>query len=172
MSTHRHASKGFLLLIPLLVAVLLRVGPLASVPVFLFRPNLTGSLAASGFPTCPVCEAPIESEEMARIVLEDGSAIHFDTPDDMFRYLRHRRRYGGDKLDLEIEGMYVSNFFDKQSIPARGAHFVVCDDLSIMDSRLVALRTRMELAAFLREHQGDRVLHFAEIMEEGLPAVL
>ena len=160
---------------------LLVLAPVCLVVAVLVSPPRTGPTATIGHgraglaarASCPVCGRSVRaSAALAQIVFEDGSRVDFDRSEDMFRYLLERHRFGPDRRGLRIEGTWVTSFFERRRFPARGAYFVVCDDAIVSGAQLVAHRTRNELEAFLRQHRGERIVRYAQILEDGLPSGL
>lgn len=115
---------------------------------------------------CPVCGmfvAP-HPEWLAQVVFEDGSRAWFDGAKDLFTYLLSRDRYLEAARRLGIAEVFVSDYYEGESIPARTAWFVVGSDvLGPMGNELVAHASREAAEEFLRDHGGRQVVAFEQV---------
>lgn len=120
---------------------------------------------------CAVCGAAVATcpAWVAQVVFEDGSSAFFDGTKDLFEYLLSRSRYLPRKHRLEIEAIFVTDYFEQRLIDARTAFFVNGSDVHGPSGRqLVPVETLERAEGFLRDHPGARVIRFENVT----PAVL
>lgn len=120
---------------------------------------------------CAVCGLSVSRhpEWVAEAVYEDGAAVYFDGPKDLFRFLRHPRRYPRGRRRAKIEAAFVTAYYDGHWIPARDAHYVLGSDVvGPLGAELVPHGSREEAEEFLLDHRGERIVSYHEVTEEML----
>lgn len=123
---------------------------------------------------CPVCGMFVMPypEWIAQVRLRDGSTVFFDGCKDLFKYLllNDRHRPGGSGKD--VAAIYVTNYYDGETIAARNALFVVGSDvMGPMGPELVPHRSYDAAADFMKDHRGLAILQFDEVNEGVLRAI-
>jgi len=120
---------------------------------------------------CAVCGLSVwrHPEWVAEAVFEDGTEVYFDRPKDLFRFLRHPRRYPRGRRRSKVETAFVTGYYDRDSIPAREALYVLGSDVvGPLGAELVPLGCRADAEEFLVDHAGERIVSFDEVTEEML----
>ncbi|MGD2116595.1 MAG: nitrous oxide reductase accessory protein NosL, partial [Acidobacteriota bacterium] len=118
---------------------------------------------------CAVCGMFVARypEWVAGVVFEDGSTAFFDGPKCLFEYLLHPDKHAGERRRPPIERALVTAYYDRRTIPAEGALFVVGSDVAgPMGAELVPHATAAEAEEFLSDHHGDRIVRFEEVTPE------
>lgn len=116
--------------------------------------------------TCPVCGMFVARypEWITTVLYQDGHADHFDGPKDFFKYLADLAKYAPGRTTAEIAGMGVTEYYGLRLIDARAALYVVGSDvLGPMGHELIPLMTEADAADFVKDHEGKKVLRFAEV---------
>lgn len=109
----------------------------------------------------PVSRYP---EWAAEVVYEDGTLVYFDGPKDLFRYLRHPERFGGERSASEIGAAFVTAYYDHSPVPARDAIYVMGSDVAgPLGAELVPHATREDAEEFMVDHRGRRILTYREV---------
>jgi len=149
------------------MGVALAVGlslPTASTAGDRLEPRVPG-----GRDRCPVCGmfvAP-HPEWIAQIVHDDGSAVFFDGPKDLFKYLLAPAHRVSGAVDRKIGAVFVTGYYERQAIDARTASFVVGSDvLGPMGAELVPHASLDEAREFSRDHRGSRIVGYDEVTPE------
>ena len=120
---------------------------------------------------CPVCGMFVAKypQWIATVLYQDGHADHFDGPKDLFKYLADMKKYARGRTREQIARMGVTNYYDGARIGAETAVFVLGSDvLGPMGHELVPHADEADAKEFRGDHNGRRILHFADIT----PAVL
>ena len=115
---------------------------------------------------CPVCGMLVAPHPAwtAQLVFSDGSRAYFDGSKDLFRYLLARDRYLPDKKHLDVEAVFVTDYYELRPVSARSAFFVVGGDIrGPMGAELVPHTTRQAADEFLADHGGLTVVTFDEV---------
>ena len=119
--------------------------------------------------TCAVCGMVVDPDSpwTATVVHEGGARRLFDGPKDLFKYLLGPDRYPRPATGAAIEAVTVTAYYDRATIPARDALFVVGSDvMGPMGAELIPHRTRAEAEGFLADHRGERILAYDEVTAE------
>lgn len=115
---------------------------------------------------CPVCGMyPSRYPQwMAQIVFSDYSAISFDSPVELFRFLNAMGQYDKRHTPADVGAIYVSHYGSKGWLDAKKAFFVFGSKVlgPMNEANGPAFATRAEADAFART-QGGQVLTFAEV---------
>jgi copper chaperone NosL len=118
---------------------------------------------------CPVCGMLVAKYPawVAGARYRDGRAHFFDGAKDLFKYLFDLQRYAPGRRREDLADVWVTEFYGLTRVDARQAWYVIGSDiLGPMGHEFVPLASRQEAAEFLRDHQGKRILAFAEITAE------
>ena len=120
---------------------------------------------------CAVCGMSVyrHPEWLAELVFEDGTAVFFDGPKDLFRYLRHPGKYSNPRRGSRIEAVFVTAYYDRGPIPARDAYYVLGSDVvGPLGAELVPHGSREDAEEFLLDHRGERIVSFNDVTDEML----
>ncbi|MCC6130611.1 MAG: nitrous oxide reductase accessory protein NosL [Acidobacteria bacterium] len=123
---------------------------------------------------CPVCGMLVAkyANWIAIVEDKDGTALFFDGPKDMLKYVFNPAKYRPGRSASGITRIWVTEFYGLTRIDARKALYISGSDvLGPMGHDLVPLSTRAEAEEFLRDHKGRRIYSFDEIPRD-LPAKL
>ncbi len=124
--------------------------------------------AADKCPVCGMFVAPYP-HWVAEIIFRDGSAAFFDGAKDLFSYYFNLKKYQPKKSLADIAAVYVTAYYTKKLIDARGALFVLGSDVNgPMGAELVPFVTRAEAEEFMKDHKGKKLLAFTEITPQHL----
>jgi nitrous oxide reductase accessory protein NosL len=153
-----------------------RIAPLRLLPaVLLLLAAAASALPAAAPPDptpadrCPVCGMPVAPypEWLGRVLYADGTALFFDGPKDLFRYLQEPTRFRPDRDGKDVEAVLVTAYYDGGTLPAEDALYVVGSDvLGPMGAELVPLRDRAEAEEFRRDHGGRRIVAYPQVTRE------
>lgn len=103
----------------------------------------------------------------ASIVFKDAAARFFDGPKDLFTYYFSIKKYDPQRGLPDIESIWVKDYYTLSFIDARKAFYVIGSDvLGPMGKELVAFKSEADANAFLKDHEGKKVLQFKEITLE------
>lgn len=128
--------------------------------------NGAGPIAPGKDVKCPVCGMFVARypDWVAQVVFSDGSHDHFDGAKDMFKYLFNLDQYKPGKTETDIAAIFVTEYYDMETIDARSAFFVVGSDVyGPMGHELIPFKTREDAEAFLTDHKGRQVLMYPEV---------
>jgi len=120
---------------------------------------------------CPVCGMLVARYPawIATVVYADGHVSQFDGAKDLFKYLFDLPRYAPDREAEQIKAIGVTEYYGLTRIAAEDAWFVVGSTiLGPMGHELVPLASAADAAEFLADHNGAKILRFADIT----PAVI
>lgn len=120
---------------------------------------------------CPVCGMFVAKypEWTAQIVFRDGERVFFDGAKDMFKFHLDLSGYAPHRTHEDIAIAYVTEYYEMSAIDASGAFFVIGSDVfGPMGRELIPFKDPADAQAFLKDHQGERVLRFDQV----IPATL
>jgi nitrous oxide reductase accessory protein NosL len=101
---------------------------------------------------------------LAQIVYTDGTVVFFDGAKDLFKYYLGLKTQGAGRTPAQIDGIYVTDYYDLKPIEARGAFFVVGSNVyGPMGKELVPLKERQAAEEFLRDHGGKAIVAFGDV---------
>jgi len=123
---------------------------------------------------CPVCGMFVAKypEWIATVTFADGHADHFDGAKDMFKYLADLSAYRPGHQGDDVTGVYVTEYYGLERIPAGDAVFVAGSDvLGPMGHEFVPLASAEDATDFVKDHGGVWVLRFDEVTPDKIQAV-
>lgn len=118
---------------------------------------------------CPVCGMFVlpYPNWIATMEFRDGSHVFFDGPKDMFRYYLNLGSTHAPQKPEDLAGIFVTDYYSTQPIPAREAFFVMGSDiLGPMGNELVPHASRGHAETFSKDHGGGQVLTFDEVSQQ------
>jgi copper chaperone NosL len=143
-------------------------------PVLFFLCSVAPAIAAEKAPPapsprekCPVCGmfvAPYPNW-VASIAYKDGRRLYFDGPKDLFTYYLAPEKYGSARKRADIAGIHVTEYYSVAAIDGRKAFYVIGSDVrGPMGKELVPFAKKADADGFLKDHRGEKVLRFDEIV--------
>ncbi len=120
---------------------------------------------------CPVCGMFVVKypEWIATIVFNDGQQLFFDGAKDMFRYYFSLPE--GKVTRDDIHGIYVTEYYSARYAPVDEVLFVLGADVyGPMGAELIPVRGRQHAETFMKDYSGKRIVAFAEVTSDMLPA--
>ena len=118
---------------------------------------------------CPVCGMFVAKypDFLAQILFKDGSSTFFDGTKDMFKYYFNLKKYQPSKNLSDIDGIYVTNYYDLTLTDGLSAYFVLGSDIyGPMGRELIPFKKEADAKEFKKDHQGKSVLKFGEVTYE------
>jgi copper chaperone NosL len=118
---------------------------------------------------CPVCGMLVAKYPnwIATVVYKDGHSHFFDGAKDFFKYIDMPQKYVPGHRREMIASMWVTEFYGLTRIDARQAFYVIGSDiLGPMGNELVPLASEADARDFLKDHQGKRIVTFAQVTPE------
>lgn len=116
--------------------------------------------------SCPVCGmfvAPYP-EWLAAVHFRDGTWVYFDGARDLFRFWLQFEKYAPGRSKEEVEAVLVTEYYDLETIEARGAKFVVGSDvLGPMGHELIPHLDAEAAKEYLQDHEGQEILDFDQV---------
>ncbi len=114
---------------------------------------------------CPVCGMFVAKyPQWAAMIETSEKNIYFDGVKDMMKYLFAQKK--------NFEKIYVSDYYTLKKIDARQAFFVIGANVyGPMGSELIPFANENEASAFMKDHNGKRVLSFSDIDEKTLKSL-
>ena len=123
---------------------------------------------------CPVCGMLVSKYPnwVAVVTWKDGHAHFFDGAKDMFKFLQDLPKYAPGHRPEEINGIYVTDFYNLERIDARKALFVFGSDvLGPMGHELIPLASQADANDFMKDHKGKKILPFDRVTPD-IPLLL
>jgi len=118
---------------------------------------------------CPVCGMFVAKypDFVAEIIFRDGSYAVFDGVKDMLKYYFALEKYNPKKKRLDIDVIYVTDYYDLELIDGLRAFYVMGSDVyGPMGIELVPFSSRSDAEEFRKDHQGKAVLEFSGITHD------
>jgi len=118
---------------------------------------------------CPVCGMFVAKypDWTMIVVFRDGSHVFFDGAKDMFKYLLDMKRYAPSRKTVDIQAIWVKDYYHLSPIDARKALYIIGSDIyGPMGRELIPLEQETDAREFLNDHQGKRILKYSEITKE------
>ena len=101
------------------------------------------------------------------IVFKDAVTRFFDGPKDLFTYYLSIKKYDPKRDRADIDTIWVKDYYTLSFIDGRKAFYVIGSDvLGPMGRELVAFKSEADAKAFLKDHEGKKVLQFKDITPE------
>ncbi len=123
-------------------------------------------LAPSGTDKCAVCGMFVAKyPNWACVILfRGGSPAWFDGPKDMFTYYLDIGKFNPGKNRSNVMEMLVKDYYTMAFIDAEKAFYVIGSDVTgPMGSELIPFFKKADAAAFLKEHNGKKLLRADEV---------
>ena len=120
---------------------------------------------------CPVCGMFVAKypDWTTTVTFKDGSTLFFDGVKDFFTFFHNMNRYTPGRNQTTVASATLKDYYSLKNIDARKALFVLGSNVyGPMGKELVPFEKASDAQAFLRDHQGKKVLSFGEIT----PAIL
>lgn len=148
------------------LVVFLSCAVLIASPIITTVKDLDVPLHPGAKDRCPVCGmfvAPYP-EWIGQVRHGDGTTVFFDGCKDLFKYLLSVDRYAPEKGRKTVAAVFVTNYYDGETIAARTAFFVFGSNvMGPMGPELVPHRTLDAAGDFMRDHDGLGILRFDEV---------
>jgi copper chaperone NosL len=130
-------------------------------------PSGHGAIAApSPKDKCPVCGMFVAKfpDWATGITFRDGTSLYFDGAKDLFTFLQNVKKYTPARNAGDIGAIQVKDYYSLKSIDGRAALYVIGSDVfGPMGKELVPFEKPADAQAFLRDHNGKKVLRFGDI---------
>jgi nitrous oxide reductase accessory protein NosL len=117
---------------------------------------------------CPVCGMFVAKypDWVAEVLFKDGSYAVFDGVKDLMKYWFDMASYGKGRQRSDIKAVIVTDYYQVNPIDGREAFFVLGSDVyGPMGRELVPFAKESDAREFLKDHQGKRILRFADITQ-------
>ena len=118
---------------------------------------------------CPVCGMFVAKypDFLAQILFKDGTSALFDGTKDMFKYYLNLKKYQPSRNRFDIDGIYVTNYYDLTLSDGLSAYYVLGSDVyGPMGRELIPFLKEADAKEFMKDHQGKSVLRFREITND------
>lgn len=118
---------------------------------------------------CPVCGMLVAKypDWNSAISYRDGSSASFDGPKDLFTYYLNPSKYDPAKKRTDIAVVTVKDYYTLAPVDARKAYFVTGSNvLGPMGKELIPFEKKSDAEGFRMDHQGRRIVRFAEVTLE------
>ncbi len=143
--------------------------PLQAIAIYLWdiekkgkKVQKNGSISVPKNAKCPVCGMFVyKYPKWAALIEEDGKKLYFDGVKDMFKY------YISKKEKINIEDIYVTDYFSSKKIKAKYAYYVMGSNVyGPMGNELIPFRSELDANAFKKDHFGIKIFAFLQIVED------
>ncbi len=128
-----------------------------------------GPITPKATDKCPVCGMFVTKypDWTAQALYKDGADAVFDGAKDMFKYLFDLRTYAPGRTGTDVVRLYVTDYYALAPVDGRQAFYVIGSNvLGPRGRELIPLAKEAEAREFLKDHQGKRLLRFAEVTPE------
>lgn len=122
--------------------------------------------AADAKTHCGVCGMFVQRHPdwLAVLELDSAPAQFFCGPKDLFKFLHFPDRYLPEISRKNIRAIHLKDYYSLEFIDGKAAYFVIGSDiLGPMGKDLIPFARREDAAGFLQDHDGQRLLPFADI---------
>lgn len=123
---------------------------------------------------CPVCGMyPARYPRWAaQLVFEDGAAHFFDSPADLFHFMREPGRYDPERATDTVAASYLTDFISGDWIEAKDAVLVIGSTITgpMRGADLPAFASAAAAETFIAE-RGGKLLRFDEVSEDVVAAL-
>ncbi len=140
-----------------------------SVPPGLSSGQLQAPAQPSPRDKCPVCGMFVAGYKdfLAAVRFNDGAALYFDGPKDMFRFLFDPAKYLPGRSRAQISAVWVTDYYSLALIEGSAAFYVRGSDiLGPMGAELIPFAKEEEAKEFMEDHKGQALLRFADVTPE------
>ena len=106
---------------------------------------------------------------VAEIIFKDGSYAVFDGTKDMFKYYFDMGKYNPSKKQLDIDSIYVTDYYTLTFIDGHKAYYVIGSDVyGPMGREFIPFKKEEDAKGFMKDHKGQKILMFKDITTEVL----
>lgn len=122
---------------------------------------------------CPVCGMFVAKypDWVGEITFKDGTTVFFDGAKDLFKYCFNISKYSPKKSEADIAAVYVTEYYDLILINAYDAFYVIGSNVyGPMGRELIPFKAKSDAEAFMRDHQGKKVVRFQDVTSELIDA--
>ena len=115
---------------------------------------------------CPVCGMFVFKypDWTAQIIFTDGPVFFFDGAKDLFKFYFDIKKYTPQKSQKDIAAIYVTEYYEMKLIQAEDAFFVIGSDVyGPMGHELIPLASKADAEAFMKDHNGRRIVEFERV---------
>lgn len=115
---------------------------------------------------CPVCGMFVAKypDWTAVLRFKDGQALFFDGPKDLFTGYLDLKRYAPGRSAADVVAIEVKDYYSLRTVDGFKAVFVIGSDVTgPMGRELVPFSDAGDASAFLKDHQGKRIVRFGEV---------
>jgi nitrous oxide reductase accessory protein NosL len=115
---------------------------------------------------CAVCGMFVQRhlDWLAVLELEGAAPQFFCGPKDLFKFLHFPQRYRPEIARNSVLAIHLKDYYTLEVIDGRQAFFVTGSDIrGPMGKDLIPFGRREDAAGFLQDHDGRRLLPFADI---------
>lgn len=115
---------------------------------------------------CAVCGMFVQRhlDWLAVLELEGAAPQFFCGPKDLFKFLHFPQRYRPEIARNSVLAIHLKDYYTLEVIDGRQAFFVTGSDIrGPMGNDLIPFASREDATGFLQDHDGRRLLPFAEI---------
>jgi copper chaperone NosL len=120
---------------------------------------------------CPVCGMFVKKypDWTSQIIFKDGSYALFDGAKDMFKYYVALRKYNPSHTQMDIDSVYVIDYYSLGPIDGFNASYVIGSDVyGPMGRELIPFAKTDDANEFMKDHKGKALLKFKDITAEML----
>jgi copper chaperone NosL len=120
---------------------------------------------------CPVCGMFVAKypDFVARIIFKDASYAVFDGVKDMFKYYFNIKKYNASKEILDIDSIWVTDYYGLTMIDGYKAFYVLGSDVyGPMGKELIPFEVEQDANEFMSDHVGKSLLKFNEVSSDTL----
>lgn len=115
---------------------------------------------------CAVCGMFVQRhlDWLAVLELDSAPSQFFCGPKDLFKFLHFPQRYRPEISRKSILAIHLKDYYTLEVIDGRKAFFVTGSDIrGPMGNDLIPFARRADAEGFLQDHDGRRLVPFAEI---------
>lgn len=140
-----------------------------AVSLWLFPPSVQAAPmppAPGHLDKCPVCGMFITKYPSwtATLSFNDGTHSYFDGAKDLFVYLHNLPRYAKGKSAAMVAGIWVKDYYTLRMVDAKSAWFVIGSTVyGPMGHELIPFAKLSEAQEFMKDHDGKRIVRYADI---------
>jgi nitrous oxide reductase accessory protein NosL len=111
--------------------------------------------------TCPICGMFVYKYPKWAAMIDGDKKLYFDGVKDLIKY------YFAHKHDVELDNLYVTDYFTSTKIKAKDAYYVFASNIfGPMGNEFIPFNTEFNANAFKRDHFGKSVHSFYDIDQE------